>query len=167
MRDRYGITQVQIDPTQHSDVSDILKFEYVIKVTGSVVARPAGQENNMMATGAIELHAERVELLSKSKVLPFPITDEVKTSEENRFTYRFLDLRRKPILENVQFRAKMCHFTRNWFTESGFLEVQTPIFTVSSPEGARDYVIPSRLHPGKFYALPQAPQQYKQLLMVG
>jgi len=167
LRDRYGITQLQIDPGQHTAASDSLKFEWVIKVTGTVVARPQGQENGDMATWAVELDVEEFEVLNKSKVLPFPITDEVNTSEENRFKYRFLDLRRQPILDNVQFRAKMCHFTRNWFTEGGFLEVQTPIFSVSSPEGARDFVIPSRLQPGKFYALPQAPQQYKQLLMVG
>src|SRR4051812_34997977 len=93
--------------------------------------------------------------------------DDPKTSEETRYKFRYLDIRRKKVLENIQFRAKMNNFTRNWFTDRDFLEVQTPIFTVSSPEGARDFVIPSRVNPGKFYALPQAPQQYKQLLMVG
>lgn len=134
LRDRYGITQLQIDPAQHPDVAEQLKFEWVIKVTGTVQARPEGQENKEMKTGAIEVHVQEFRVLSKAKVLPFPVTDEVNTSEENRFKYRFLDLRRKPVLSNVEFKAKMCHFTRNRFTESGFLEVQTPIFTVSSPE---------------------------------
>ncbi|HKL44367.1 MAG TPA: aspartate--tRNA ligase, partial [Candidatus Absconditabacterales bacterium] len=98
---------------------------------------------------------------------PFTITDDPKTSEENRFKHRYIDIRRKPVLRNIEFRTQMAKFTRDWFTNRDFLEIQTPIFTVSSPEGARDYLIPSRVNPGKFYALPQAPQQYKQLLMVG
>ena len=105
--------------------------------------------------------------MSESKVLPFAIDDDPKTSEENRMKYRYLDLRRDQVKDNIIFRAKMNQFTRNWFSAHDFLEVQTPLFTVSSPEGARDYLIPSRVNPGQFYALPQAPQQYKQLLMVG
>ena len=120
-----------------------------------------------MATGAIELHVTSLEVLSKSKTLPYALIDEPATSEETRMKYRYLDLRRRKVLKNIEFRAKMNHFTRNRFTEQGFLEVQTPLFTVSSPEGARDYLIPSRVNPGQFYALPQAPQQYKQLLMMG
>jgi aspartyl-tRNA synthetase len=107
------------------------------------------------------------EVLSKSEVPPFEINEYTGAAEEIRLKYRYLDLRRKSVFDKIAFRAKMNKFTRDWFTEHGFLEVQTPIFTVSSPEGARDYLIPSRLHHGKFYALPQAPQQYKQLLMVG
>lgn len=129
--------------------------------------RPEGQTNTDMSTGEIELIASDIEILTKCKELPFPIRDEHGSSEEIRFKHRFLDLRRSPVLSNIEFRAKMNHFTRNWFTQQDFLEVQTPLFTVSSPEGARDYLIPSRVNPGKFYALPQAPQQYKQLLMVG
>ena len=106
-------------------------------------------------------------MLSRSEVPPFEINEHTGASEEIRLKYRYLDMRRKSIFDKIAFRAEMNQFTRNWFTASGFLEVQTPIFTVSSPEGARDYLILSRLHPGKFYALPQAPQQYKQLLMVG
>jgi len=146
---------------------DDLSFERVIKVTGTVQPRPAGQENKQMATGAIELHVTSLEVLSKSKTLPYALIDEPATSEETRMKYRYLDLRRRKVLKNIEFRAKMNHFTRNRFTEQGFLEVQTPLFTVSSPEGARDYLIPSRVNPGQFYALPQAPQQYKQLLMMG
>lgn len=111
--------------------------------------------------------AYHAEILAESKTPPFEISDHVVTNEEIRFRHRYLDIRRTKVLENIKFRAVMNHFTRNWFTDKGFIEVQTPIFTASSPEGARDFLIPSRLHHGKFYALPQAPQQYKQLLMVG
>lgn len=160
LRDRYGTTQVQL-----AESADI-KPEYCVKITGTVQARPDWQTNVAMPTGEIELIAESVEILNACKELPFPIRDEHGSSEEIRFKHRFLDLRRWPVLDNIEFRARMNHFTRNWFVDAWFLEVQTPIFTVSSPEGARDYLIPSRVNPGQFYALPQAPQQYKQLLMV-
>lgn len=111
--------------------------------------------------------ASEITLIGKSKEIPFQIVDDPATSEEQRFKHRYLDLRRKKVLNTVMTRAKMNHITRNRFTDQGFLEVQTPLFTVSSPEGARDYLIPSRVNPGKCYALPQAPQQYKQLLMIG
>ena len=121
-----------------------------------------------MVTGEIEVITTKVELLSKSKTPPFELDDHGElANEEIRYTHRYIDLRRKKALENVKFRSKFLNHTRNWFTQKDFLDVQTPLFSVSSPEGARDFVIPSRLHPGKFYALPQAPQQYKQLLMVG
>lgn len=110
---------------------------------------------------------DHAEILSKSEVPPFEITEYTGAAEDIRLKYRYLDLRRKSVFDKIAFRAQMNKFTRDWFTEHGFLEVQTPLFTASSPEGARDYLIPSRLHHGKFYALPQAPQQYKQLLMVG
>lgn len=172
LRDRYGITQISINPDLYKDspipgIAQSLKNEYVIKLSGEVVARPTGMTNADMTTGAIEVCPHTLEILSTSKILPFAIADDPKTSEELRMKYRYLDLRRSPIVSNMEFRARMNHFARNWFTEEGFLEIQTPIFTVSSPEGARDFVIPSRVNPGKFYALPQAPQQYKQLLMVG
>ena len=171
MRDRYGITQVTIDPSDVSvelaTIAESLKNEFVIKVHWSVVARPDNMVNKDMKTWDIEIHATSVEILSKSKELPFNMWEDPKTSEENRFMYRYLDIRRKPVLDNIMFRAQMNHFTRNRFTKEWFLEVQTPIFTVSSPEWARDYLIPSRVNQGQFYALPQAPQQYKQLLMVG
>lgn len=167
LRDRYGITQVTIDPSKVDvDVSEI-KSEYVLQIIGNVIARPDNMLNKDMITGDIEIQPNKVEILSKCNLLPFPIIDDPKTSEENRFKYRYLDLRRKPVLRNMEFRTKMAKLTRDWFTDRGFLEIQTPIFTVSSPEWARDYLIPSRVNPGKFYALPQAPQQYKQLLMVG
>lgn len=161
LRDRYGVTQIQCKNTDF-----VVKPEYCVQITGKVVLRPAWQENSDMLTWAIELLADTITVLTTCKELPFPIRDDHGSSEEIRFKHRFLDLRRSQVLDNVIFRAKMNHFTRNWFTQAWFLEIQTPLFTVSSPEWARDYLIPSRVNQGKFYALPQAPQQYKQLLMV-
>lgn len=170
LRDRYGITQTVYDPTENADahaVADTFRSEFVVKLTGTVRARPEGQTNPKISTGEIEVIITTAEVLSRSEVPPFEINEHTGASEEIRLKYRYLDMRRKSIFDKIAFRAEMNQFTRNWFTANGFMEVQTPIFTVSSPEGARDYLIPSRLHPGKFYALPQAPQQYKQLLMVG
>lgn len=167
LRDRYGITQIIHDPAKSKVELPDLKPEYVVQIIGEVIARPKEMINKDMATGEIEINASEVKVLTKAKLLPFSIVDEPNTSEENRFKYRYLDLRRRKVLDNVLFRSKMLTFTRNRFSEKGFVDVQTPIFTVSSPEGARDYLVPSRINPGQFYALPQAPQQYKQLLMVG
>jgi aspartyl-tRNA synthetase len=171
LRDRYGITQVVLDPNKVSpdaiQISHRLRAEDCIQVHGTVKARPTDMINTDMITGHIEVDIHDIKILSQSDVLPFPIAADPNTSEENRMKYRYLDLRRRSVLQNMQFRAQMTHFTRNRFTENDFLEVQTPIMTVSSPEGARDYLVPSRVNPGEFYALPQAPQQYKQLLMVG
>lgn len=170
LRDRYGITQTVYDP-QDSEaawkVADTFRSEYVVKLTGTVRQRPEGQANDKLVTGEIEVIISHAEILSKSEVPPFEISEHTGANEDIRLKYRYLDLRRKSVFDKIAFRAAMNKFTRDWFTDNGFLEVQTPIFTVSSPEGARDYLIPSRLHHGKFYALPQAPQQYKQLLMVG
>lgn len=170
LRDRYGLTQTVYDPADNEaawKVADTFRSEYVVKLTGTVRARPVGQENSKLVTGAIEVIITNAETLAEAKTPPFMIDEHYEANEEIRLKHRYLDLRRRKTLSNIEFRAKMNHYTRNWFTENGFIEVQTPIFTVSSPEGARDYLIPSRLHHGKFYALPQAPQQYKQLLMVG
>ena len=167
LRDRYGITQITYDPSTSSLQLPEIKSEYVLRIVGKVVARPENMINKDMITGEIELIADEITVVTKAKLLPFPIVDDPHTSEENRFTYRYLDLRRKKVLDTVLFRSQMTTFTRNWFTGKWFVDVQTPIFTVSSPEGARDYLVPSRVNPGQFYALPQAPQQYKQLLMVG
>lgn len=178
LRDRYGITQVAIndDTVQWSDEAKVESFrslaedckqEYVLQVEGIVVARPDDMINKDMLTGAIEVHPTAITILSKSKELPFSLGEDPKTSEANRYKHRYLDLRRTAVLDRMLLRSKMNNFTRNWFSKKDFLEVQTPIFSVSSPEGARDYLIPSRVNPGQFYALPQAPQQYKQLLMVG
>ena len=167
LRDRYGITQITHDPAKSTIELPDVKSEYVVQIVWEVIVRPDNMINKDMATGAIEINATEVKVLTKAKLLPFPIVDEPNTSEENRFKYRYLDLRRKKVLDNVLFRSKMLTFTRNWFSDKWFVDVQTPIFTVSSPEWARDYLVPSRINPGQFYALPQAPQQYKQLLMVG
>nr|MDD3720791.1 aspartate--tRNA ligase [Candidatus Gracilibacteria bacterium] len=171
LRDRYGITQVVFDPADSEQAwleANDFRSEYVIQVTGKVRSRPEGQDNKNLKTGEIEIIITQTRLLSKSKTPPFEIDGFGElANEEIRYKHRYIDLRRKKALENMMFRSKFLNFTRNWFAKNDFLEVQTPIFTVSSPEGARDFLVPSRLHPGKFYALPQAPQQYKQLLMVG
>lgn len=170
LRDRYGITQTVFDPQDNAEswqIADKFRSEFVVKLIGKVRARPEWQANPNLATWDIEVVIDKAEILAESKTPPFEISDYSEAKEEIRFKYRYLDLRRNKVLENVKFRARFNHFTRNWFTDKDFIEVQTPLFTVSSPEWARDFVIPSRLHPGKFYALPQAPQQYKQLLMVG
>lgn len=170
LRDRYGITQIVFDPEDDKQSwleANDFRSEYVIQVTWKVRSRPEGQDNKNLNTWEIEVIINKTRLLSKSKTPPFEIDDFGDlANEEIRYKYRYIDLRRKKALENVTFRSKFLNFTRNWFAWNEFLEVQTPIFTVSSPEWARDFLVPSRLHPGKFYALPQAPQQYKQLLMV-
>jgi aspartyl-tRNA synthetase len=158
------------DPTDNKEAWELankFRAEFVVKLTWVVKARTEWQANPNLSTWDIEIIITKAELLMESKTPPFEINDHVEANEEVRLKHRYLDLRRKSVLENIVFRAEMNRFTRNWFSDKGFLEVQTPIFTVSSPEWARDYVVPSRLHPGQFYALPQAPQQYKQLLMVG
>lgn len=170
LRDRYWITQVVFDPqfdaTAHSTASDF-RSEYVIQITWTVRSRPDGQANTALHTWDIEVIVAQTQILSKSKTPPFELDEfGIQANEEIRYKYRFIDLRRRKVLNNVLFRSKFLNFTRNWFYENNFIEVQTPIFTVSSPEWARDFLIPSRLHEWKFYALPQAPQQYKQLLMV-
>ena len=170
LRDRYGLTQVVFDPEDDQaswELADSFRSEYVIQIIWKVRSRPEGQTNPKMKTGEIEIIVSKVKLLSKSKTPPFELDEyHTKSNEEIRYKHRYIDLRRKPVLDNIIFRSKFLNFTRNWFTKRDFLDVQTPIFTSSSPEWARDYLIPSRLNPGKFYALPQAPQQYKQLLMV-
>lgn len=170
LRDRYGLTQVVFDPEDDKaswELADSFRSEYVIKVTGKVRNRPEGQANPNMHTGEIEVIISSVELLSKSKTPPFELDEHgEEANEEIRLKYRYLDIRRKKILDYIKFRSEMTTYTRNWFTQKDFVDVQTPILANSSPEGARDFLVPSRLHPGTFYALPQAPQQFKQLLMV-
>lgn len=171
LRDRYGLTQIVFDPaddkTAWAEANDY-RSEYVIQITWTVRRRPDWQENKNLETWDIEIIVKNTRLFSKSKTPPFELDDFwAKANEEIRYKHRYIDLRRKKVLDNVKFRSKFITYTRNWFTARDFLDVQTPLFTVSSPEWARDYLIPSRIHPWKFYALPQAPQQYKQLLMVG
>lgn len=168
LRDRYGLTQCKVDPKNKKafQVADKVRSEFVILVEGKVVARPKEMINKKIKTGEIEVLADKIEIFSKSKTPPFEISDRIKAGEEIRLKYRFLDLRRRKLQENIIFRSNLIKFIRDWMHKKGFIEIETPILTVSSPEGARDYLVPSRLHPGKFYALPQAPQQFKQLLMV-
>jgi len=171
LRDRYGLTQIVFDPEDNKEAwetADMFRSEYVIKATGKVRKRPEGQANPNMITGEIEIIITSVDLLSSSKTPPFELDAHAKeANEEIRFKYRYLDIRRQKIQDFIKFRSRMTTYTRNWFTGRDFLDVQTPILANSSPEGARDFLVPSRLNPGTFYALPQAPQQFKQLLMVG
>ncbi|MCD6519276.1 MAG: aspartate--tRNA ligase [Anaerolineae bacterium] len=169
LRDRWGITQVVFNPAvsheAHQTASQ-LRNEYVIQVRGQVSRRPEGMENPKMATGEIELLAQELVILNESKTPPFYINEDVEVEETLRLRYRYLDLRRERMQRNIILRHETIRFIRNFLCDHGFVEIETPILIRSTPEGARDYVVPSRLHPGKFYALPQSPQQLKQLLMV-
>ena len=166
LRDRTGITQIVVRPENSNyDLANSLKNEYVIKATGKVVERES--KNLKIESGEIEVEVDSLEVLNTCEELPFTITDEVNTSEDNRLKYRYLDIRRNKLKNNLLLRSEILHYIRNKMYDLGFTEVQTPILTASSPEGARDFVVPSRVYPGKFYALPQAPQIYKELLMVG
>ena len=167
LRDNYGLTQCVIDKSNSFFKSlEKLQLESVIKVEGIVVSRTKDTINSELKTGEVEVKIESFELLGHCKELPMPVFTDQEYAEEIRLKYRFLDLRRKKIHENIILRSKVIEFIRSEMTKFGFLEFQTPILTSSSPEGARDFLVPSRLNPGKFYALPQAPQQFKQLIMV-
>ena len=169
IRDRYGITQVVVDadaPAELRAVSEELKFEYCIAVVGTVRARPGSMANPNMQTGAIEVKATRIAILSRCEVLPFMIDERADAREDTRFTYRYLDLRTGAMQRNIALRHKAAFATREYLVGKGFYEIETPMFIKSTPEGARDYLVPSRLNPGRFYALPQSPQLYKQILMV-
>ena len=167
LRDNYGITQCIIDKS-NSSFKDLekIQLESVIKINGKVVGRSLETINSELQTGEIEVNINSFEVLGTCKELPMPVFSDQEYAEEIRLKYRFLDLRRKKIHDNIILRSKVISFIRNQMFELGFLEFQTPILTSSSPEGARDFLVPSRLNPGKFYALPQAPQQFKQLIMV-
>ena len=169
MRDRDGLVQVVIDPDtpEAFATADRARSEYVLKITGRIRKRYAGTENANMTSGQIELLAKEIETLASAETPPFPLNDEsVKISEENRLKYRFLDLRRPEMLERMRFRSKVTSLIRNYLDDNGFLDVETPILTRATPEGARDYLVPSRTQNGSFFALPQSPQLFKQLLMV-
>ncbi|MGV8996949.1 MAG: aspartate--tRNA ligase [Parvibaculaceae bacterium] len=168
VRDNAGLTQLVFDPDQAAafGLAEKVRSEYVIKIDGKVVARADGTTNSNLATGEIEVYVEALEVLSEAQELPLPIFGEPDYPEETRLTYRFLDLRRETLHKNILLRSKIIAAARRRMTDAGFNEFQTPILTASSPEGARDFLVPSRVHPGKFYALPQAPQQFKQLIMV-
>ncbi len=170
LRDSTGVCQLRFDPkTDRSawEVANTLRSEFVLQVTGDVVARPKDMVNPKLPTGMIEVNGRSPVILNTAKTPPFPIDKETAVSEDVRLKHRYLDLRRKSVREKIEFRATMVSYIRAFLTERGFLEIETPILGKSTPEGARDYLVPSRTHPGKFYALPQSPQQYKQLLMVG
>ena len=167
LRDHYGLTQCVIENNnKFFSVLEKLKPESVLTITGKVVKREKGTENLELPTGKIEVNIQLVKILSESKDLPMPVFGEQDYPEDIRLKYRFLDLRREEMHENIILRSKIISFIRSEMLKLGFLEYQTPILTSSSPEGARDFLVPSRLNPGKFYALPQAPQQFKQLIMV-
>ncbi|MFZ2469504.1 MAG: aspartate--tRNA ligase, partial [Parvibaculum sedimenti] len=168
LRDNYGLTQLVFDPDHAAAfaMAEKVRAEYVIKVEGKVVARSDETVNAGLATGEIEVQVTSLEVLSEALELPLPIFGEPDYPEDIRLTYRFLDLRRETLHKNILLRSKIIASARRRMTEAGFNEFQTPILTASSPEGARDFLVPSRIHPGKFYALPQAPQQFKQLIMV-
>ncbi len=167
LRDNYGITQCIIDKeNKNFKLLEKIQLETVIKIEGNVVNRSKDTINNEIDTGKIEVVIKSFKVLGTCKELPMPVFSDQEYSEEIRLKYRFLDLRRKKIHENIILRSKVISFIRNEMNKLGFLEFQTPILTSSSPEGARDFLVPSRLNPGKFYALPQAPQQFKQLIMV-
>ncbi|MCG5236001.1 aspartate--tRNA ligase [Xanthobacter oligotrophicus] len=167
LRDHYGLTQVVVDPDSAAfKDAEKVRAEWVIRIDGKVRLRPEGTENPDLATGAVEVYAAELEVLGPSAELPLPVFGDVEYPEETRLRYRFLDLRREKLHRNIMTRGAIIDAMRSRMKGQGFFEFQTPILTASSPEGARDFLVPSRLHPGKFYALPQAPQQYKQLIMM-
>lgn len=169
IRDRYGVTQVISDPNNfpdaHNEMNQV-RSEFVLQITGKVRRRPVGQENATLDSGEIELIAEEVKVLNASKTPPFEIDQEKEVNEESRLKYRYLDLRRQRMKNNIILRSKIIKYIRDFFEKENFLEIETPILIKGTPEGSREYIVPSRLYPGTFYVLPQSPQQLKQLLMV-
>jgi aspartyl-tRNA synthetase len=167
LRDHYGLTQCVLTPSSQAfPIAESARLETVISVTGTVIGRTDENINPNLPTGRVEVDVDAIEILSPAETLPFQVGGTQEIPEEQRLRYRFLDLRREKIHSNIVLRSRVISSLRRRMNEQGFLEFQTPILTSSSPEGARDYLVPSRIHPGKFYALPQAPQQFKQLLMV-
>ena len=169
LRDRYGITQVVFNPKINQNVhreANQLRSEYVIAVKGEVHPRPSGMVNKKMVTGEIEVIVSELEIFSLAKTLPFMIEDESQVNENVRLQYRYLDLRRPAFQKNFILRHEVAQLVRQYLTQKNFLELETPFLIKSTPEGARDYIVPSRVHHGSFYALPQSPQIFKQLLMI-
>ena len=169
LRDREGITQIVFDPEDSPEAhekSHIIKNEYVLAVKGKVVSRLAGSKNPNMSTGEIEIKARQVKILNTSDTLPFNINDKIEINDNLRLKYRYLDLRQSKMQRNLHLRHQTCTEIRNYLNSKKFLDIETPFLTKSTPEGARDYIVPSRVNPGKFYALPQSPQLFKQLLMI-
>jgi len=168
LRDKSGLIQLVFTPQDKAlyQTADSLRPEWVISIEGKVNQRPKNMANPNMPTGEIEVSVERLEILNQAKITPFEISQDKEINEELRLKYRYLDLRRQKMKNNLVLRHKVIKLIRDFMDKQGFIEIETPILTKSTPEGARDFLVPSRLHPGKFYALPQAPQQLKQLLMV-
>lgn len=169
MRDRYGLTQVVFDPSESREahkIAESLKREDVIRVTGMVRKRDKSTINDKISTGQVEVIVKSVDVLNRSKTPPMEIDERVHANDEIRMSYRFIDLRKPDMQMHFAFRHNAAQAVRKYFSENGFLEIETPILVKSTPEGARDYIVPSRISPGKFYALPQSPQLYKQMLMV-
>lgn len=169
MRDRYGITQVVFEPTYNEIAHELgkkLRSEFVISIEGKVRKRPEGTENSNLNTGSVDVMVNKLTILNEAETPPFQIKDEIDVSEELRLKYRYLDLRRNRMQNNMALRHKFYQIVRNYFDSKDFIEIETPILMKSTPEGARDFLVPSRMHKGSFYALPQSPQTYKQLLMV-
>jgi aspartyl-tRNA synthetase len=169
LRDRWGLTQVVFNPEINAEVhakAHDLRSEWVLAVRGTVMERPEGMRNEKLKTGAIEIIVSELRILNKSKTPPFPLDEDVEVSENLRLKYRYLDLRRPGMADNLVMRHKACQAIRTYLDQENFLEIETPVLTRSTPEGARDYLVPSRVNAGKFYALPQSPQLFKQILMV-
>ena len=167
LRDHYGLTQCVVDPDSPAFAqAEKLRSEWVVRLDGEVRKRPAGTENPDMPTGQVEVYVNEIEVLGAAAELPVPVFGDQPYPEDTRLKYRFIDLRREKLHQNIMLRGRIVDSIRMRMKQAGFFEFQTPILTASSPEGARDFLVPSRLHPGKFYALPQAPQQFKQLIMV-
>ena len=167
--DKTGVTQVVFNPELNAEAhkrASSLRNEYVLAVKGVMHQRPEGTENPELATGSVELLVDDFIILAPSKQIPFEMDNADSVNEDLRLKYRYLDLRRETMQKNLMTRHKVTRFTRNFFGDNGFMEIETPMLTKSTPEGARDYLVPSRVNPGKFYALPQSPQLFKQLLMV-
>jgi aspartyl-tRNA synthetase len=169
LRDRWGITQIVFNPEFNSEVHNKahrIRNEWVLAVRGTVYRRPADMENTKLVTGAIEILVDELRILNTSDTPPFPLDEDVEVSDNLRLQYRYLDLRRPEIADNLVMRHKAVTAVRNYLNANEFLEIETPMLTRSTPEGARDYLVPSRVNPGKFYALPQSPQLFNQLLMM-
>src|SRR5699024_7363174 len=169
LRDASGVIQVVFNPERNAEalkIADEVRTEYVIEITGTIVKRDEGTVNKDMKTGAIEVMASSITILNRAKTPPFVIDGKTDVSEDLRLKYRYLDLRRAPLQETIKVRHETTQSVRSFLNEDGFLEMETPILTKSTPEGARDYLVPSRVHPGEFYALPQSPQLFKQMIMM-
>lgn len=168
LRDREGLVQVVCNPEDDESfaIAESVRSEYVLQIEGSVRLRPVGSDNPSMGSGKIEIVAKRMTILNSSETPPFPLTEQAEVSEDVRLRHRYIDLRRPEMLQKLRFRSKITSMLRRFLDDNGFLDIETPILTKATPEGARDYLVPSRTHPGDFFALPQSPQLFKQLLMV-